>query len=86
MTADFGANSYTFTGTTTGGDTLNGSGAFNLQTGTFTASNFTAVTNGTNRDATVFGQLHGNGGTSVSGVFHTNETTPTHHGGFVGSR
>lgn len=86
MAADFGANSYTFTGATNGGDTLNGSGAFNLQTGTFTASNFTAVTSGTNRDATVFGQLHGNGGTSVSGVFHTNEATPTHHGGFVGSR
>ena len=86
MAADFGANSYTFTGATNGGDTLNGSGAFNLQAGTFTSSTFTAVTSGTTRAATVFGQLHGNGGTSVSGVYHTNEATPTHHGGFAGSR
>ncbi len=86
MAADFGANSYTFTGATNGGDTLTGSGAFNLEYGTFTSSTFTAVNSGTTSAATVFGQLHGNGGTSVSGVFHTNEGTPTHHGGFAGSR
>ena len=86
MTADFGGNTYTFTGATNGGDTLTGSGSFNLEYGTFTSSTFTAVNSGTSSAATVYGQFHGNGGSSVSGVFHTNEATPTHHGGFAGSR
>jgi len=85
MGADFSANTYTFTGTTAN-NSLSGSGVIDAQAGTFSSNNLTAVTTGTTRSATMHGQLHGNGATSVSGVFHTNESSPTHAGGFVGSR
>jgi len=85
MGANFSTNTFTFNGTTTS-NSLNGSGVIDTGNGTFASNNLTAVTNGTNRTATMFGNLHGNAATSVSGLFHTNEATPTHAGGFVGSR
>jgi len=85
LIANFNANSYNFSGTTAN-NSLAGSGSFDLQAGTFTSESFTATTNGTVRGATVHGLLHGNGATAVSGVFHTNENSPTHAGGFYGRR
>jgi len=85
LIADFNANSYNFSGTTAN-NSLAGSGSFDLQAGTFTSESFTATTNGTVRGATVHGLLHGNGATAVSGLFHTNENSPTHAGGFYGRR
>lgn len=85
MGADFNAETYTFNGTTSN-NKLNGSGVIATQSGTFSSNNLSATTNGTNRTATMYGQLHGNDAKSVSGVFHTNENSPDYTGGFVGSR
>jgi hypothetical protein len=85
MGADFSASTFTFNGSTTS-NSLSGSGTINVANGSFTSNQLAAVTSGTNRTATMYGNLHGNAATSVSGLFHTNEPTPTHSGGFVGSR
>ena len=85
MNANFNAGSYTFSGNTSN-NSLSGSGVINAQSGTFNSNNLSASTNGTSRTATMYGQLHGNAATSVSGVFHTNESSATYAGGFAGSR
>lgn len=85
MNANFDASSYTFSGSTSNNN-LSGSGVINAQSGTFNSNNLSASTSGTSRSATMYGQLHGNAATSVSGVFHTNETSANYAGGFVGSR
>lgn len=85
MTADFNASSYTFSGSTSN-NSLSGSGVIDAQSGTFNSNNLSASTNGTSRTATMYGQLHGNAATSVSGLFHTNESSAYYAGGFVGSR
>jgi len=85
MNANFNAGSYTFSGNTSN-NSLSGSGVINAQSGTFNSNNLSASTNGTSRTATMYGQLHGNAATSVSGVFHTNESSANYAGGFAGSR
>jgi hypothetical protein len=85
MEADFDAETYTFSGTTNS-NSVTGNGVIDIQSGTFSSNNLSAATNGTNRTATMYGQLHGNDAKSVSGVFHTNENSADYNGGFVGSR
>ena len=85
MGADFNNETYTFNGSTTN-NSLSGNGVIDIEAGTFSSNNLSATTNGTNRTATMYGQLHGNDAKSVSGVFHTNENSADYAGGFVGSR
>lgn len=85
MAADFDADTYAFDGATAS-NSLSGNGVIDIETGTFSSNGLNATTNGTNRTATMYGQLHGNDAESVSGVFHTNESNADYGGGFVGSR
>lgn len=85
MTADFNNDTYSFSGQTTN-NSLNGNGVIDVVDGEFRSNNLSATTSGTSRSATMYGQLHGNDAKSVSGVFHTNESSADYVGGFVGSK
>jgi hypothetical protein len=85
MSANFDTQAYSFSGSTTS-HTLNGTGLIDTASGRFSSNNLNATTFGTGRSATMYGELHGNAANSVSGVFHTNESSATYSGGFVGSK
>ena len=85
MSANFDTQAYSFSGSTTN-HSLNGTGLIDTASGRFSSNNLNATTFGTERSATMYGELHGNAANSVSGVFHTNESSATYSGGFVGSK
>lgn len=85
MSANFGTQTYSFSGSTIN-HSLNGTGLIDTASGRFSSNNLNATTFGTGRSATMYGELHGNAANSVSGVFHTNESSATYSGGFVGSK
>ena len=85
MSANFDTQAYSFSGSTTN-HSLNGTGLIDTASGRFSSNNLNATTFGTGRSATMYGELHGNAANSVSGVFHTNESSATYSGGFVGSK
>ena len=85
MSANFDTQAYSFSGSTAN-HSLNGTGLIDTASGRFSSNNLNATTFGTGRSATMYGELHGNAANSVSGVFHTNESSATYSGGFVGSK
>lgn len=85
LTADFNNRTFDYNASTTN-TALAGSGTIDTANGRFASNNLGANVLGTSSTASMYGQLHGNSGESVSGVFHTNEASPFYAGAFVGSR
>jgi hypothetical protein len=85
MSADFNAETYSFSGATAS-HSLSGTGIIDTTSGRFASNTLNATTFGAARSATMYGELHGDAANSVSGVFHTNESSATYSGGFVGTK
>jgi hypothetical protein len=85
MSAHFNTETYSFVGTTQS-HSLTGTGLIDIPSGRFSSNSMNATTFGTSRGATMYGELHGNSANSVSGIFHTNESSATYSGGFVGTK
>lgn len=63
-----------------------GSGVIDLSNGLFATSTANFSRNGVNYPASLYGNLVGNGASSVVGVFYTNDTSPDYAGTFFGSK
>jgi hypothetical protein len=85
MSANFSNNTYSYSGTTTN-SSLSGSGILNTSSGRFASSSMTLNAPLGTYTATQYGLFHGTNATSVSGVYHSNDTNPDYAGAFVGSR
>ena len=82
MDADFNAETFDFSGQTAS-DTLNAAGAINIEDGQFASNNVQFVTSGTQRGGRIYGNIHGSNGETVSGVAHSNESSPVYGAAFV---
>ena len=82
MDADFNAQTFDFNGQTAS-DTLQATGAIDVADGQFTSSNVLFVTSGTQRGGRLYGSIHGPNGETVSGLAHSNESSPVYGAAFV---
>lgn len=85
-TADFGAGTFTLTASSTD-TTLSGNGFINLTNGRISSGilSFTDVDAG-NYTASAYGNVGGEQGTELTGVWHTNDTAVSFQGAFAGER
>ena len=92
LNIDFGENTFSYNGATSG-ITVSAVGVFLPSNGNFAVSDENTglqITEGgdTIQGGQLLGQLHGSGGTSTSGVFHSelNSGVPDYSGSFIGAR
>lgn len=85
MSANFSAGTFSYSGTTTS-STLTGSGAIDSSAGRFTSTTMSLNAPLGSYSASLHGLLHGTNAAAVSGVYHSNDTSPDYAGAFVGAR
>ena len=66
--------------------TLTGNFTINGSNGTYSGTELDLTAEGTEVNASIYGNFHGVGATGVSGVYHDNADTPVYYGAIVGAR
>lgn len=85
INADFTNKSFDYTGSSSNA-ALNGTGYLDTSTGRLTDVDASLTANGSTYTATIHGLLSGSGASSVTGVFHSNDSTPDYAGAFVAKK
>ena len=88
MSVNFDAQTFSYSGNALSNTyTISAAGALDTTNGRF-ATNSGTVTGpaGYSNSGSLYGLLHGSGGTGTSGIMYTNESLPSYTGVFVGSR
>lgn len=83
MSVNFGTDTAAIQGNTTN-SSLSGTGISLNSRGEMDGGDLTLEVNGVTYDATLYGNVHGAGATSVSGVFHDIASNPEYGGAFAG--
>lgn len=83
--ADFTNNEFVYSGNSTNAG-VNGIGYLDTSTGKLTSVDANIIANGSTYTATIHGLLSGAGASSVTGVFHTNDSRPDYAGAFVAKK
>lgn len=85
MNVNFGSRTFTINASTSS-LALSGNGVINSTTGLYVSTNINVAINGLSYVASLYGNLNGIAAKSVSGLFHTNDSSPDFAGSFVGSK
>lgn len=85
MTANFGAQTFSYTGTS-GSVNVIAAGSLDTANGRFATNSASVSVGGTSYTGTMHGLLHGNAGSATSGIFYTNGSAPSYTGAFIGAR